>query len=118
MPANDQHPAAPAAATIGRGLRQARQRRRESQEEAARRVGVAVSTWRRMEAGDPTVAWGVMLNALTQFGFEKQVLALGDPTLDTEGQMLDSQNLPKRVRRRAAAEGPASTGPTGQAGIP
>ncbi|TXI25576.1 MAG: transcriptional regulator [Roseateles sp.] len=103
MPTHEASPVASVAAAIGARLRQARQRRRESQETAAGRIGVAVSTWRRMEAGDPTVAWGVMLNALTQFGFAAQVLALGDPVLDAEGQLLDSRNLPKRVRARGRA---------------
>jgi transcriptional regulator with XRE-family HTH domain len=91
-----------AATSIGRGLRQARQRRRDSQEVAAQRVGVAVSTWRRMEAGDPSVAWGVMLDALVKYGFESQVFALGDPALDAEGQLLDRKNLPQRIRSRSA----------------
>lgn len=88
--------------TISRGLAAARLRRRDTQAVAAARLGISTSTWQRIEQGDPTVAWGVMLDALIKYGFEKQVFSLGDPALDAEGQLLDRKNLPLRGRRKAA----------------
>lgn len=105
------------AKAIGRGLRQARQRRRDSQEIAAQRVGVAISTWRRIEAGDPSVAWGTMLDALVKYGFETQVFALGDPARDAQGQLLDHKNLPKRIRSRKPRAAVPQSGPGAADGV-
>lgn len=88
---------------IAAGLRQARLRRRDTIAVAAARVGVSASTWQRLESGDESVAWGIVMSALMVYGFERQVFALGSPAADEQGQILEAKLLPKRGRRRKAA---------------
>lgn len=100
--------------SIARGLRTARLRRRDSIRVAAERVGVSSSTWQRIEAGDEGIAWGLMLECLVKYGFEREVFALGDPARDAEGLLLDAKNLPRRGRRRAPSDPEPAPLPTGR----
>ena len=63
----------------------------------AERLGVAQSTYARMERGDPAVAMGAYAMALFVLG----VGGLGDlvdPRGDDTGLLSDEERLPKRVR--------------------
>lgn len=84
---------------IAYGLRKARLARSESQATAAQRLGVGISTYQRMESPDAiaSVASGTLLTALCLYGFSSDVLGLGDPARDLEGQRLSDN---KRQRGR------------------
>ncbi len=66
----------------------------------AERLGVAKSTWSRVEKGDPTVAMGVYAMALFVLGFGDALGDLVDPRRDEQGLLLDEQRLPRRIRVR------------------
>jgi transcriptional regulator with XRE-family HTH domain len=71
----------------------------------AERVGVAKSTYLKVEKGDPTVSMGVYAMALFVLGFPEVLGDLVDVRRDDTGLLLDTQRLPKRVRvkKRSAA---------------
>ena len=78
-------------------------------------MGVSVGTVQRLEAGDPGVAIGSLAMALLAFGQLDRLLAVLPESQDDIGQMVDRQNLPRRVRngrqsRPAEPERPADAG--------
>ncbi len=81
---------------IGRALRTSRLARRETIATAAERVGVADSTWQRIEAGDPSVGSGVLFAALVAYGYTEALMNLADESHDTEGQALQRQRMSMR----------------------
>ncbi|MBU0681699.1 MAG: helix-turn-helix domain-containing protein [Proteobacteria bacterium] len=83
---------------IGRNLRLARKRRRKTIAEAAAMVGVSVSTIKRVEAGDPSVKFGVFL-ALAEV-FQLDTIHFAEPESDAIGLTLEKQRLPKRIRKK------------------
>ncbi|HLS50988.1 MAG TPA: helix-turn-helix transcriptional regulator [Burkholderiaceae bacterium] len=83
---------------VGKNLRTARLRRGESESLAAQRTGVSRHTWRRLEAGEPSVSLGLLFEALTIYGFTEQLFELANPDLDTEGKAHDAARRPKRGR--------------------
>ncbi|MDP2225977.1 MAG: helix-turn-helix transcriptional regulator [Moraxellaceae bacterium] len=62
------------------------------QSDVAEKVGVSVSTLRKIEAGDRSVELGTMLHVLWQLGALKDVF-----TVDS-AQLLTSDRSPRRVR--------------------
>jgi len=74
-------------AKFGGDLQMARRKRRLTVAMICERLGVAKSTWQRMEKGDPTVAMGAYAQALFVLGFRN----------DEQGLLLDSEHLPKRI---------------------
>lgn len=83
---------------IGKNLKIARLRRNESETLASQRLGISRTTYQRIEAGDPSVASGILLDALLQYGFDTQVFAVGSPDHDDVGKRLERLRLPKRGR--------------------
>lgn len=83
---------------FGLHIRTARLRRGESEALAAQRTGVSRQTWRRLEAGEPSVSLGLMFEAMTIYGFSQQLFDLADPELDLEGQAQDAARRPKKGR--------------------
>jgi len=74
-----------------------------------------VGTVQRLEAGDPGVAIGSLAMALLAFGQLDRLLAVLPESQDDIGQMVDRQNLPRRVRngrqsRPAEPERPTDAG--------
>ena len=65
----------------------------------AERVGVAKSTYLKVEKGDPTVSLGIYAMALFVLGFGETFGELVDPSKDDQGHLLDAERLPQRVRR-------------------
>ncbi len=61
-------------------------------------MGVSIGTVRRLEAGDPGVAIGSLAMALLAFGQLSRLLTVLPESQDDIGQMVDRQNLPRRVR--------------------
>jgi len=66
----------------------------------AERIGVAKSTYARMEKGDPAVAMGAYAMALLVLGFGEAMGDLIDVRHDERGLLLDEERLPQRVRPR------------------
>ena len=62
------------------------------------RLGVAKSTYLRLEKGDPSVSMGVYAMALFVLGFGDVLGELVEPGRDAQGLLLESERLPKRVR--------------------
>lgn len=83
---------------LGSDLVLARHRRKLTAAMMAERVGVSKSTYRRLEAGDPTVSLGAFAVALFVLGFGTPLGDLVDARRDEQGLLLDSQRLGKRVR--------------------
>jgi len=89
-----------ALAKLGTDLAIARRKRRVSAQSMAERLGVAKSTWRRVEKGDPSVSMGVYAMALFVLGFDRALAELVDASRDDQGLMLDAERLPKRIRAK------------------
>ena len=83
---------------IGERLRIARLRRRQTAGSVAQRIGVSLSTYKRMELGGEGIAVGALFEALALFGFSSQLFALGDPALDQQGEAYDAVHRPRRGR--------------------
>ena len=83
---------------LGLNLRTARLRRGETEELAAQRAGVSRPTWRRLEAGHPSVSVGLAFEALQLYGFSQQLFLLGDPDQDSEGRSKEAARRPSRGR--------------------
>jgi DNA-binding XRE family transcriptional regulator len=85
---------------LGSDLALARKRRRLTAAMMAERLGVAKSTYVRVEKGDPTVSLGVYSMALFVLGFEAAIDELADTRRDDHGLQLDAERMPKRVRAK------------------
>lgn len=85
-------------AKFGSDLAVARRKRHLTIEMMAERTGVAKSTYRRLEKGDPAVAMRAYAMALFVLGFGEALGNLADVRRDEEGLILDQERLPKRVR--------------------
>jgi transcriptional regulator with XRE-family HTH domain len=90
-------------AKFGKDLARARRKRRLTAAMMAERIGVAKSTYARMEKGDPAVAMGAYAMALFVLGFGEALGELIDARNDERGLILDEERLPKRVRVRKSA---------------
>jgi len=87
-------------AKFGTDLARARRKRRLTVEMIAERVGVATSTYSRIEKGDPAVAIGAYAMALFVLGFGEVFGDLVDARRDDQGLLLDEERLPQRVRAK------------------
>ncbi len=85
---------------FGRDLSLARRRRRFSQESMARRIGISVSSLRRLEKGDPSLSWGTIARAMYVLGEIEKLNQLLDTAKDDIGLMLMDEQLPRRIRSR------------------
>jgi len=83
---------------FGSDLAMARRKRSLTSLMMAERLGVAKSTYLRIEKGDPTVSLGAYAMALFVLGFGDALGDLVDPRRDDQGLLLDAQRLPRRVR--------------------
>ena len=91
-----------ALAKFGHDLAVARRKRHLTVAMMAERTGLALSTYARIEKGDPSVAMGAYAMALFVLGFGESFGALTDARRDEVGLMLDEERLPKRVRTKKA----------------
>ncbi len=92
-------------AKFGADVAVARRKRQLTVAMMAERLGVAKSTYLRVEKGDPSVALGVYAMALFVLGFGDALGDLVDARRDDQGLLLDVERLPKRVRVRRGPEG-------------
>ena len=85
---------------FGADLAVARRKRRLGVATMAERLGVAKSTYLRLEKGDPSVSLGACAMALFVLGFGDALGELVAPARDEQGLLLDAERLPKRIRAR------------------
>ncbi len=88
-----------ALAKLGSDLSLARRKRKLTTLMMAERLGVAKSTYLKLEKGDPTVALGTYAMAFYALGFGDLLGDLLDPRRDEQGLMIDAERVPQRVRR-------------------
>ncbi len=87
---------------LGRDIALARKKRSLTVNMMAERLGVAKSTYIRVEKGDPNVAMGTYAMALFVLGASDRLDDLLDPGGDDVGLLLDERRIPQRVRPRKA----------------
>jgi len=68
----------------------------------AERLGIAKSTYFRVEKGDPTVSMGAYAMTFFVLGFDAALGEILDVRRDEQGLMFDVERLPQRVRARKA----------------
>src|SRR6266852_152282 len=79
---------------LGADIAVGRRRRSLTTQMMAERLGVAKSTYLRVEKGDPTVSMGVYAMALFVLGVGDALGGLVDPRGDDQGLLLDAERLP------------------------
>jgi transcriptional regulator with XRE-family HTH domain len=94
-------PASKAIQKLGRDISRARRRRRLTQASLAERSGLAVSTVRRIEEGNPKVALEHIARILHVLGEIARLEQLLDTREDEMGLVLMDEALPERVRKRS-----------------
>jgi transcriptional regulator with XRE-family HTH domain len=85
---------------LGRDLSLARRRRRLTQASLAERIQTSVATLRRLEHGDPQVAFGVVVRAFHALGEIDRIARVLDTSMDDIGLTLMNEQVPRRVRTR------------------
>jgi transcriptional regulator with XRE-family HTH domain len=93
-------------ARLGENLAIARVRRRESQREWAKRLGVSVPTLIRLERGDPSVAMGIYATALWLIGRAAAIPELAAPAADLGALERDVRTALRRRRAPRASQAP------------
>ena len=83
---------------FGQDVSYARRRRGLTIEMMSERLGVSIDTYRKVEKGEGTVAFHVYAMTLYVLGLGTPFLEIIDSSKDTQGIMLSSESLPKRVR--------------------
>jgi transcriptional regulator with XRE-family HTH domain len=84
---------------LGKAIRVARLRRRQSAQDFASRLGVTLPTLRKLERGDPGVALATFVSALWLIGLLDRLRDLARPESDVQGNILETSRLPRRVRK-------------------
>ena len=83
---------------LGRDVALARKKRNLTTMMMAERLGVAKSTYLKVEKGDPTVALGTYAMAFFVLGFADVLGEILDARRDDQGLLLDAERMPQRVR--------------------
>jgi len=87
-------------ARLGANIRTARIRRRLTQEDVARRVGVSRFVVAEVERGKPGTGIAAYLGALWVLGLLGPMSEVADPARDEEGMTLERARSPKAARSR------------------
>lgn len=98
------HPSAAvrkALAKLGGDIRDARRRRRLPMAVVADRAFTSRSTLQRIEQGDTAVSVGLYAAVLQALGLLEGLGTLADPSVDSVGQAMADEALPRRVRLRS-----------------
>ena len=103
---------------LGADLAVARLRRKESLRAWAQRLGVTVSTLQRLEAGDPSVAIGIVATALWLIQRDGELRQLAAPEHDQGAIELDVREAVALGRARAQSSAQARASVAGNAGKP
>jgi len=88
-----------ALAKLGADVALARKKRNLTAMMMAERLGVAKSTYLKVEKGDPTVALGTYAMTFFVLGFGDVLGEILDARRDDQGLLLDAERMPQRVRR-------------------
>jgi len=83
---------------FGEDIAVGRKKRRLTVEMMVERTGLSTNTYRRVEAGEPTVAIGAYAMCLLVLGHGQAFASLIDQGRDDVGLVLEKERLPKRVR--------------------
>jgi len=83
---------------LGRDIQNARKRRKITTSLMAERASITRVTLAKIEKGNPSVAIGLYATVLFVLGMKDALKDLVDFKKDEIGQMLEEENLPKRVR--------------------
>ena len=92
-------------AKLGADVAIARRKRSFTVQMMAERVGVAKTTYIKVEKGDPSVSMGVYAMTLFVLGLANALGEIADVRHDDTGLVLDEARMPKRIRPR---KGPVS----------
>ena len=95
------HPSAAVRKTLsklGADIRDARRRRRLPMAVVADRAFTSRSTLQRIEEGDSAVSVGIYAAVLQALGLLEGLGQVAEPSLDSVGQALAAEALPKRIR--------------------
>jgi transcriptional regulator with XRE-family HTH domain len=84
---------------VGRGIALARRRRRIPVSMMLERTGLSKRTYAQVEKGVPTVSMAAYAMALNALGLSRNLALLADPARDEAGLLIETENLPRRVRR-------------------
>jgi hypothetical protein len=84
---------------LGRDIDVARRKRALSIAMICERAGISPTLYRRIRQGSPSVAFGSYALVLVGLGVANRIGTLLDPSIDDAGLMLDTEPLPKRIRR-------------------
>jgi len=98
------HPSAAvrkALAKLGGDIRDARRRRRLTMAVVADRAFTSRATLQRVERGDSTVSAGIYAAVLHSLGLLEGLGKLADPSVDSVGQAMADEALPRRVRLKS-----------------
>ena len=85
---------------LGRNIRTARLRRRLTQLEVARRIGVSRFVVADLERGKPSTGIAAYIGALWAMGLLEQMDDVADPARDEEGLLLERVRAPQRASTR------------------
>lgn len=85
---------------LGSDIALARKKRSLTAVMMAERLGVAKSTYLKVEKGDPSVGMGTYAMTFFVLGFDKALGEIIDPKGDDQGLLLDAERMPQRVRVR------------------
>jgi DNA-binding XRE family transcriptional regulator len=83
---------------LGADVALARKKRKLTTMMMAERIGVAKSTYLKVEKGDPTVALGTYAMTFFVLGFADILGEILDARRDDQGLLLDAERMPQRVR--------------------
>jgi transcriptional regulator with XRE-family HTH domain len=86
---------------LGADIHSARLRRRIPAALLAERAFISRSTLHKIEKGDPGVSMGNYAGVLFGLGLGTPLADLADIVNDPHGRILDEENLPKRIRKKA-----------------
>lgn len=82
----------------------ARRNRALTMKMMAERTSMALSTYQRIEKGDPTVSFGLYVMVLFSLGVGDRIGDLIDQGSDDIGLLLGQKRIPKRIRPRKQDE--------------
>ena len=89
---------------LGADIRDARRRRRLPMAVVADRAFTSRSTLQRVEEGDPAVSIGIYAAVLQSLGLLDGLDRLAAPSVDTVGQALAADALPRRIHLKRSAD--------------
>lgn len=89
---------------LGEDIKEARIRRRISQDLMCQRAGISRPTLTKIENGDVTASIGVYAKVIFILGLQENLANVADIRNDKVGIMIESEKLPKRARQKKNKE--------------